>query len=432
MRLRPTVPLLVLALAVPAVAADRDPAVTGFVRAVSAARLRAVDEHLAGFGTRSTFSTDGPSGRGIFAARDWLAAQLGVIAASSGGRMTVAFDTYEQAKTERTPRAVVVSSVIATLRGDDPSGRTYVISSHLDSRNSDANDATRDAPGADDNASAVAAVVEAARILAPEHFPATIVFAAYDGEEQGLWGSEHHAARLRADAIPVAGDLNSDIIGASRGHDGVRLPDLVRLYAPGLGIEGDAANAELGRFAKETVERFVPNFTVELIDRADRLQRGGDQESFQHHGFPAVRFVEASEDYDHQHQDVRVENGRRFGDLLEFEDFDYLARVTRGLVATLAELALGPARPAHAIQVLGTELGYDPTLRWDPAAGATGYEVVWRRTTDAVWTHARVVGDVTSATVAGYNRDRYSFGVRAVDANGRRSVVSFCTPTRVP
>jgi hypothetical protein len=424
--------LLVLAFAVPASAADRDPLVEGFVRAVSAARLRVTDEHLVGFGTRSTFSTGAPAGRGIFAARDWLAAQFGEIASAGAGRMTVALDTYEQPKTSRTPRAVVVSSVVATLRGDDPSGRTYVISSHLDSRNSDGNDATRDAPGADDNASAVAAVVEAARILAAQHFPATIIFAAYDGEEQGLWGSEHHAALLAADEIPVDGDLNSDIIGASRGHDGVRVPNMVRVYAPGLGIDGEAPNAELGRFAKETVERFVPNFTVELIDRPDRLQRGGDQESFQHHGFPAVRFVEASEDYDHQHQDVRVENGRQFGDLIAFEDFDYLARVTRGLVATLAELALGPARPANAIQVLGTELAYDPTLRWDAVAGASGYEVVWRRTTDPIWTHARAVGNVTAATIAGYNRDRYSFGVRTVDANGRRSVVSPCTPKRVP
>src|SRR5262249_4366805 len=161
----PAAILLVLALTVPAAAADRDPLVDGFVRAVSAARLRATDEHLVSFGTRNTFSTDAPPGRGIFAARDWLAAQLGEIAAASGGRMTVALDTYEQPKTARTPRAVVVSSVVATLRGDDPNGRTYVISSHLDSRNTDGNDATRDAPGADDNASAVAAVVEAARIL---------------------------------------------------------------------------------------------------------------------------------------------------------------------------------------------------------------------------------------------------------------------------
>ena len=412
-------------------AAAPAPAVVQLVAAVSAERLRATDERLVAFGTRNTFAADRSVTRGVFAARDWIAAQFRTIARSSSGRMTVALDEYLQPKTAHTPRAVELASVVATLRGDDLSGRTYVISSHYDSRNSDGNDATRDAPGADDNASAVSAVLEAARVMAGRHFGATILFAAYDGEEQGLWGSEHHAAVLQANAIPVAGDINSDIIGASRGHDSVPHPDEVRVYAPLLAADEDAPSAELARFAKQQVERYVPGFHVDLIARADRIARGGDQLSFQHHDFPAIRFVEASEDYDHQHQDVRVENGHQFGDLAQYEDFDYLARVTRGLIGTLAELTLGPARPENALEPIGTQLAYDATLQWDKVPGAVAYEIVWRKTTDSLWTGTRNVGNVATATIPGYNRDRYAFGVRAIDAEGRRSVVSFCTPHNV-
>lgn len=408
-----------------------DPLVASLVAQVSAARLRATDERLVAFGTRNTFSTGQGTVRGVTAARDWIAARFREIAHASGGRMSVALDWYTQPKLADTPRAVEVSSVVATLRGDEPGGRTYVISSHYDSRNTDNFDAVRDAPGADDNASAVSAVLEAARILASRHFAGTILFAAYDGEEQGLWGSEHHAATLQADAIPVEGDLNSDIIGASRGHDGVPHAETVRLYSPGVMATDATGSGELARFAKASVERYVANFHVDLVERADRIQRGGDQMSFQHHGFPAVRFVEESEDYDHQHQDVRTENGREYGDLLKFEDFDYLARVTSGLVATLSELALGPARPAGAIEAIGRQLDYDANLRWTAVPGAASYDVVWRRTTDAQWTAARNVGNVTTATIPGYSRDIYVFGVRAVDASGRRSVVSPCNAQRV-
>jgi hypothetical protein len=322
--------------------------------------------------------------------------------------------------------------VIATLRGDEPGGRTYVISGHYDSRNTDGNDATRDAPGADDNASAISAVLEAATIMADRHFAGTILFAAYDGEEQGLWGSEHHAATLQANAIRVEGDLNSDIIGASRGHDGIPHPNDVRLYSPGLASADDTTSAELARFAKDAVESYVPGFHVNLVSRGDRISRGGDQLSFQEHGFPAVRFVEASEDYDHQHQDVRVENGHQYGDLLQFEDFDYLARVTRGLVATLAELALGPARPPAAFAMVRRQLDYDAPLQWTKVPGAVAYEVVWRKTIDAVWTGAQNVGDVAAFSVPGVSRDSYVFGVRAIDANGRRSVVTYCASRRAP
>lgn len=403
-----------------------DPAIVQLLDAVSPVRLRAIDERLVDFGTRNTFATDPSASHGVIAARDWIVGQFRGIARTSSGRMTVALDSYIQPKTARTPRAVTVSSVIATLRGDDPDGRTYVMSSHYDSRATDVNDTTHPAPGADDNASAVAAVLEAARIMASHHFAATILFAAYDGEEQGLWGSGHHAAILRADEVPVAGDLNSDIIGASQGHDGVPHPNEMRVFSPMLAIDQDAPSAEIARFAKTNVERYVPGFSVDLVSRADRRGRGGDQNSFQAQGFPAIRFVEASEDYDHQHQDVRVENGRQYGDLVQFEDFGYLARVTRGIMATLAALALGPARPANAFQQRPPGFAYDAPLKWDPVANAVSYEIVWRATTASEWTGAQNVGNVTSATLPNLSRDTYAFGVRAIDANGRRSAVSDC------
>ncbi len=417
-----------------------DPAVAGLVAAVSPERLRATDMQLVAFGTRNLFSERlGSRRRGVYAARDWLAAQFRAAGEASRGRLSVAYDTYVQPKTEHTPRAVEVSSVIATLRGDDPSRGTYVISSHYDSRNSDGNDATRDAPGADDNGSATSAVLEAARILAPVHFAGTIVFACFDGEEQGLFGSAHFAQSLAAQGVRVSADLNDDIIGASQGHDGEAAPNDVRLFSEALpaeadpkrvnvlGDENDSAARELARFTKETGEAYVPSMHVALVYRSDRFLRGGDQQSFAGAGDPAVRFVEAHENFDHQHQNVRVEGGVQYGDLLRFVDFDYLARVTQLNVAALATLAL--TVPPPAARLLAKALGYDSTLAWDTVPGAATYELVWRRTDEPVWTHARDVGNVTSATLP-LSKDDWLFGVRSVDAAGRRSVVAFPVPVR--
>ncbi len=408
--------------------------------AVSASDLRSIDSGLLQFGTRNAFSEqiDNPK-RGVFAARDWIRTQFESIATRSGGRMTVSFDEYTQPKTENTPRAVRISSVIATLRGDDPSGRTYVISSHYDSRNSDGNDTIKDAPGADDNGSGVACVIEAAKVMAATAFHGTIIFATYDGEEQGLFGSAHHAKTLRDAGVPVEGDLNNDIIGASRGHEGPAEPYSVRLFSEALsrdaaiarvnltGSENDSPSRELARFVKSVAEAYVP-MHANLIYRADRFLRGGDQMSFTDQGFPAVRFVEPHENYDHQHQDIRVENGIQYGDLQKFMDFDFLAGVTRMNVAALAELALGPARPGR-VEMVNSALGYSATLRWNIVSQASSYEIVWRATTAPVWQHVRNVGNVTQFTVP-VNKDESIFAVRAVDARGHRSPAVFPVPVR--
>jgi Peptidase family M28 len=419
---------------------QRDPTIERAVDAVSPGRLRELDTRLVGFGTRNLFSNDQSSNvRGVYAARAWIAAQFRSIAAASGGRMTVAYDTYMQPKTERIPRAVEVSSVIATLKGSDPSRGTIVISSHYDSRNSEGNDPIKDAPGADDNGSGTVCVLEAARVLATLHPAATIVFATFDGEEQGLFGSAHYAKRLHDEGVEVEANLNNDIMGASVGHDGESAPNDVRVFSAALpagasvervnvlGSENDSPARELARFVKETSEAYVPPMKATLIYREDRFLRGGDQESFSAQGYPAMRFVEAHENFDHQHQDIRVENGVQYGDLLQFVDFDYLARVTRMNVAALATLALAPHRPEATILV--RDLGYGTTLSWKPVSGAVAYEIVWRATDEPTWTHLQAAGDVTSYALP-VSKDDFIFGVRALDTAGHRTVAAYPTPTR--
>ena len=264
-----------------------DPAIVAILKKIDANDLRAIDTRLVGFGTRNLFSEGlHSSTRGVYAARDWLAGQFGDLQKVSGGRLTVNLDTYVQPKTDRTPRAVETSSVYATLRGDDPTRGTIVISSHYDSRNSDGNDATLDAPGADDNGSGTSAVLEAARAMAGSHFKSTIVFACFDGEEQGLFGSAHFAKMLKDAGGRVEANFNNDIMGASVGHGGEQTPNDVRLFSeaipngakPGFinatGTENDAPARELARAAKELGEAYVPGMHVNLIYRADRFLRG--------------------------------------------------------------------------------------------------------------------------------------------------------------
>ncbi len=418
-----------------------DPAIGRLVAAISPDRLKSTDERLVAFGTRSTFSDHAPPGRGVFAARDWIAGQFRQIAATSGGRMSVALDEYMQkADGKRVPRDVTISSVVATLHGDAPGGRTYVMSSHYDSRNSDDSDGTRDAPGADDNGSGTAAVLEAARVLAAFPMHATVIFATYDAEEQGLFGSAHHAQTLKAAGADVQGDLNNDIIGASVGDRGQHNPDSVRIFSEALpagadpkrinllGSENDSPSRELARFAQTIGDLYVHGLHGQMIYRADRFLRGGDQESFTGVGYSAIRFVEPVETFAHQHQDVRADGGVQYGDLERFMDFDYLAQVTRYNVAVLAALALGPARPEKAsISVKG--LTNDTTLGWSPVPGAARYEVVRRKTTDSSWTHVTDAGQANSATLP-FSKDDWLFGVRAVDAQGHASVATYPLPQR--
>ncbi|MGA7353919.1 MAG: M20/M25/M40 family metallo-hydrolase, partial [Candidatus Cybelea sp.] len=331
------------------------PPIATLVDAVQADRLMTAVEQLVGFGTRNDFSERSSSRtHGVFGARDWIADQFRTIAATTGGRMSVTLDTYLQPKTAKTPRSVTESSVVATLRGSSP-GRVYVMSSHFDDCDGHCTDGVGTAPGADDNASSVAAVLEAARVMAGTHFRGTIIFACFDGEELGLWGSNHFAHELAAQRVPVLAVLNDDIIGNSTGGNGASEPNVIRVFSQALpngtdiarvnlvGSENDSPSRELSRFIAEMVPVYLPNFSVRQIYRADRFLRGGDQESFQDAGYAAaIRFVEAHENFTHQHQDVRVADGVQYGDLPQYIDKEYLRRATQANVAALAALALGP------------------------------------------------------------------------------------------
>jgi hypothetical protein len=420
-----------------------DQQIAAAVGRISADRLRAVDTRLVAFGTRNLFSEGSKDPkRGVFPARDWIAAQFREIGKSSGGRLSVALDTFMQPKTDRTPRDVETSSVIATLKGDDPARGFIVISSHYDSRASDGNDPIADAPGADDNGSGTSAVIEAARVLAPLHFRATIVFACFDGEEQGLFGSAHYAKSLKDAGLRVEANLNNDIIGASLGHGGEQSPHDVRLFNEALakdavvrrtnqiGSENDSPSRELARAVKEIDFAYLPEMNVNLIFRSDRFLRGGDQQSFADQGFAAVRYVEQHENYDHQHQNIRDENGIHYGDQLQYVDFAYLARVTGLNVAAIAALASAPPTPEAGIS--NKELSYDSTLQWAAVPSAASYEIVWRATYEPLWMHARNVGNVTTAVIKGLTKDDWIFGVRAIDAAGHKSVAAYPQPIARP
>jgi len=418
-----------------------DPVIAAAVAKVSAANLRTIDERLVAFGTRNGYSEGlrNPK-RGVYAARDWIAAQFRSYARSSDGRLTVDYDTYVQPKTDRIVRDVEISSVVATLKGDDPGRGLVIMSSHFDDCNSDCNDPNLDAPGADDNGSAVSAVLEAARLLAPMHFPATIVFICFDGEDLGLLGSANYAKGLKDRGVKVEADVNNDIVGASVGHDGKAWPNDVRLFSEALpkdaalrrvnqnGSESDSPSRELARAFKEIGAAYVPAMRVNLISRTDRFLRGGDQQSFTDQGFTATRYVEQSENYDHQHQTLRSENGIEYGDLIKFNDFDYLARVTQLNVADVAGLASAP--PAPEARLLLRPHDYDTPLDWKAVPSAASYEVLWRATYEPLWTHARNVGSVSAYTFRNVSRDDWIFGVRAVDAAGRKSPAAYPQPVR--
>jgi Peptidase family M28 len=422
--------------------------VAAILREVSAANIERTVRALAAFGTRNTLSSQTDPRRGIGAARDWLRAEFEKVAATSGGRMTVALQSYLQQPASRIPVPTTITNVVATLRGTqaESAGRTYVVSGHYDSMPTDPTDPVSDAPGANDDASGVAAVLELARVMATRRFDATIVFMAVAGEEQGLYGSRHFATEARRRGVDVAAMFTNDIIGSSTGQDGQREPYTVRLFAEGVktdetpeeantrrsvGGENDSPARQLARFAKEVGENTATRMQVRIVYRRDRYLRGGDHIPFLEQGYPAVRFTEPNEDYRHQHQNVRVENGVVYGELPEFVDFGYVARVARVNGAALASLAWGPARPRNA-RIITAQLTNDTELRWDanPEPDIAGYEVVWRRTTEPLWTHGLRLGNVTRHVFAAMSKDNYFFGVRAVNRRGYSSVVSFPGPAR--
>ena len=449
------VPILPLVLALTAIASAAPPAeakpnpqIAGVVKKISAQKIEASIHKLVSFGTRHTLSDATSETRGIGAARRWVQSEFERYGKDSGGRLQVTMDEFTQPPGERNPQPVQVVNVVATLPGEQAEARDriYVASGHYDSRVSDPMNATADAPGANDDASGVAAVLELARVMSQQKWDATLVFMAVAGEEQGLFGSTHWAKMAKEKHWNVAGMITNDIIGSSHADDGHLDNTHVRLFAEGVpplqempdawrkqiqtGGENDSAARELARFIKTTGERYVPEMTVNIIYRKDRYLRGGDHSPFLEAGFAAVRLTEPNESFNHQHQDVRKENGVQYGDLPEFDDFAYIAQVARINAASLGALALAPAAPA-GVEMETKELTNDTTLHWQAnrEPDLAGYEVLWRETTSPLWQQTAAAGNVKRFTVPKFSKDNFLFGVAAVDQDGNRSPAVYPAPS---
>jgi hypothetical protein len=427
----------------PAVNQPPDAELRALLRDLDQSRIEATVRKLVSFGTRHTLSSQDDPARGIGAARDWIFAEMKRYAAASEGRMTVELQAYIQQPASRIPTATRITNVVATLRGSASPDRVYVVSGHYDSRVTDIMNATSDAPGADDDASGVAVAMEMARIMATRRPKATLVFTAVAGEEQGLYGARYMAAQYKAAKADVQAMFTNDIIGSSTADDGTRDPRTVRLFAEGVptaetpaeantrrsvGGENDSPARQLARFVTNVADNDATGMNVRVIYRRDRFLRGGDHIGFLEQGYPAARFTEPNEDFAHQHQDVRTENGKQFGDLPEFCDFAYITRVARVNTATLWSLAQAPGTPKN-VKVRTDQLTNDTDLVWTHGSepDLAGYEVVWRETTSPDWTHVIPVGDVTQVRID-LSKDNVFFGVRAVDRAGHRSPVSFPVP----
>ncbi|WP_229072411.1 M20/M25/M40 family metallo-hydrolase [Actinoplanes sp. DH11] len=415
------------------------------LREIDPKRIEAIVRRLAAFGTRHTLSSQTDPVRGIGAARDWIFQQLQEHATASAGRMTVELQSFVQPVSPRIPAPTTITNVVATLRGSVTPERIYVVTGHYDSRASDVLDAVSDAPGADDDASGVAVIMELARVLATRRPEATLVFAAVAGEEQGLYGSDHMAQRYRDAGADIQGMFSNDIVGTGAPGDGSRPdPRTVRLFVEGVptsetaaqanvrrsvGGENDGPSRQLGRFVGDVAGNAQTGMDVRVIWRRDRYLRGSDHISFLLRGYPAARFTEPRENFAHEHQDVRVEDGVQYGDLVEFCDFGYIARVARVNAATLWSLAQAPGTPRGAV-IDTTLLTNETTLRWQAGTepDLAGYEVVWRETTSPDWEHVIRVGNVTEVTVD-ISKDNVFFGVRAVDTAGNRSPVAAPQPS---
>jgi hypothetical protein len=408
---------------------------------VSAERIRADIEKLVSFHTRVTLSAQDQAsiamGRGIGAAREWIKSEFERYSRECGGCLEVKADSFTEAPAERIPKPTEITNVYAVLKGTDPENakRIVLVTGHYDSRNSDTLDIEKAAPGANDDASGTAVSLECARVLSQLKFPATIIFLTVAGEEQGLNGSRHFAKSAKDQGWNVEAVLNNDIVGGDKSREQDRT--VVRVFSEGLpaaaserdirrirglGGENDSASRQLARYVTEVGSSYEVGVKPVMIFRLDRYLRGGDHFSFNQQGFAAVRFTEWREDFHHQHQDVRTENGVEYGDLPKFVDFEYVGRVARLNAATLAALASAPAPPAN-VRFETKHLENDSTLTWEAAPGglATEYEVLWRATTSPEWEHVQNVGQVVRATLK-ISKDNVIFAVRTIDKDGRRSL----------
>ncbi|ABF43664.1 peptidase M28 [Candidatus Koribacter versatilis Ellin345] len=428
------------------------PEIQAILRDVSAKQIEANINKLVSFGNRSTLSSDVPadSGKGITAAHEWIKSEFERYSKECGGCLEVKTDDFTESPMDRIPKPTQITNVYAVLKGTDPANadRIVLVTGHYDSRNSTNENTTDPAPGANDDGSGTAVSLECARVLSKHKFPATIIFLTVAGEEQGLNGSKHFAKMARAQGWQIEAALNNDIVGGNKTPgDTTQNPHTVRVFSEGVpanateadlrliratGTENDSPSRELARYVGEVGKADLPKtFQPTLIYRRDRFLRGGDHSSFNMEGFAAVRFTEWREDFHHQHQNLRTENGIEYGDLPKFVDFEYVANVARLNAITLATLAMAPAPPDNArLQTKDLENG--TTITWKPSPGglATGYEVVWRNTSSPDWEESKgFPADANSAKID-VSKDNVIFGIRAVGKNGLKSPVVIPPPER--
>ncbi|HTR27545.1 MAG TPA: M28 family metallopeptidase [Terriglobales bacterium] len=424
-----------------------DPRISEAVKQFSADHIRQTIEKLVSFGNRSTISPQDEAsvkaGKGVGAARDWIKSEFERYSKDCGGCLEVKTDAFIEQPQDRIKTPTQITNVYAVLRGSDPAqaNRIVLVTGHYDSRNSDTFNITDPAPGANDDGSGTAVSLECARVLSKYKFPATIIFLTVAGEEQGLNGSKHFAEMAKQQGWKIEAVLNNDIVGGDRNP--AQDASVVRVFSEGipnsaseaeikriraLGGENDSSSRELARYIADVGRTYDAGVKPLLIFRLDRFLRGGDHLSFNRQGFAAVRFTEFREDYNHQHQDIRTENGIEYGDLAKFVNYDFIAQVAALNGATLASLAVAPAPPVN-VKMLTKNLENDTTLTWEASPGANGYEVVYRATSAPDWEHVQTVSSGTRATLR-VSKDNVIFAVRAVDVTGHRSLPVVPEPER--
>ena len=417
----------------------RDPVIEKMVSEVSSDSLKSYINQMVAFGTRNTLSDQKSSGRGIGASRIWVLNKFNRFAEQSNGRLSAIIDTTTLAADgKRVNKPILLGNVVATLKGTDASDkRVFLISGHLDSRASDVMNGESTAPGANDDGSGVAAVLECARIMSKIGFPATIIFIAVSGEEQGLLGAAYMAEKSKKQNLNIEAVLNNDIMGSNNSSetniiDNTRLrvfsesfsvmdTGRATLNIRNLGLENDGKTRQLARYVKEIGERYVDNLQIVMVYRNDRYLRGGDHTPYVQRGFAAVRITEMNENYEHQHQDVRKENGKQYGDLAEFMDFEYLRKNTAVNLANLANLAKAPPMPLN-VKIDVKNLTNSTYLSWNqPASGKVkGFYVLMRETTSAVW--QKKIFTAQNDIKLPYSKDNYFFAVQSVNADDNESL----------
>lgn len=417
----------------------RDPQIEAMVKEVSADSLKSYITRLVSFGTRNTLSTQTDPKRGIGAARNWVLMRFNEFAKQSGGRLSAIIDTTTLQKDgRRVDTTLLLGNVVATLKGTDASDdRIFLISGHLDNMRTSVMDRTGDAPGANDDASGVAAVMECARIMSKRSFPATIIFVAVSGEEQGLLGANYMAEKAKKQNWNIEAVLNNDIMGSNNSSETNIINNTkIRVFSEAfsildtgramtnirnLGLENDGKARQLARYVKEIGERYVDNLEIVMVYRNDRFLRGGDHTPYVNRGYAAVRITEMNENYYHQHQDVRVENGIQYGDLIEFMDFEYLRKNTAMNLCNLANLSKSPSMPQE-VRVETRRLTNLTNLSWKaPKNGKVkGYYILMRETTSPVWQKKIFTADTKMDLP--YSKDNYFFAVQTISEEGNEGL----------